>query len=343
MGKGRNAKMVSGMKILILLAGLAAATEAAAYSANPDISHLYAAGSFSKAEESIRIEMLPAKFTLNRFGSSVPTLKPDPDAPSALPHLKYMALRGLGDLPAMLLECSGTAYRATYYTRKDFAQVKPTLEFGRLPVLEIGGQEISQSNSIVRFLAGRANLAGATPTEQARVDSLYETFRDLYVSHGTWGKAFDVAALKAGPAAGEQQIHFRDTSNKGDFSPFQKAAAALKTFEDLLAASATGYLVGANLTYVDLALWQKLHEVGQEDLLGPGWADRLSVPHLGRFVSNVYHNNQCVSSFVGSGRRMPRIKRVEKDYVYLPDSQLIPVPVVPKLGSSPIYSDTREL
>ena len=51
-------------------------------------------------------------------------------------------------------------------------------------MLEIGGQEISQSNSIVRFLAGRANLAGATPTEQARVDSLYETFRDLYVSHG---------------------------------------------------------------------------------------------------------------------------------------------------------------
>ena len=37
-----------------------------------------------------------------------------------------------------------------------------------------------------------------------------------------------MAALKAGPAAGEQQIHFRDTSNKGDFSPFQKAAAALE-------------------------------------------------------------------------------------------------------------------
>merc|ERR1712195_330084 len=108
-------KKVSGMKIVILLAGLASAT---AYSANPDISHLYAAGSFSKAEESVRIEMLPAKFTLNRFGSSVPTLKPDPAVPSSLPVLKYMALRGLGDLPAMLLECSGTAYRATYYTRK---------------------------------------------------------------------------------------------------------------------------------------------------------------------------------------------------------------------------------
>jgi glutathione S-transferase len=317
-----------------------AATE---YSANPDISHLYAAGSFAKSKETVRVEMVPAKFTLNRFGSSVPTLKPDPEAASALPHLKYMALRGLGDLPAMLLECSGMAYRATYYTRKDFSEVKPTLEFGRLPVLEIAGNEISQSNAIVRFLAEKSSLAGADELEKARVDSLYETFRDLYVSHGTWGSSFNVVVLKAGPADGEQLVHFRDTSNKGDFSPFQKASAALKTFDDLLAVSTSGYLVGSNLTYVDLALWQKLHEVGQEDGLGPGWADRLGVPHLGRFVSNIYHNNQCLSSFVGSGRRMPRIRRVDKDYVYLSDSQVIPVPVVPKLGSSPIYSDTREL
>ena len=61
--QSHTAEMVSGMNIIILLAGLAC-TEAAAYSANPDISHLYAAGSFSKAEESIRVEMLPAKFSL---------------------------------------------------------------------------------------------------------------------------------------------------------------------------------------------------------------------------------------------------------------------------------------
>jgi len=332
---------MSALKFTLSL--LVSAAASADWSSNPDISHLYAAGSFSKAEDNVLVEMIPAKFSLNRFGSNVPTLKPDPELPSAMPHLKYMALRGLGDLPAMLLECGGMAYRATYYTRPAFASIKSALEFGRLPVLEIAGLEISQSNTIVRYLADRAKLSGADSSERVRVDSLYETFRDLYVSHGTWGNAFDVDALREGAAEGEQLLHFRDTSNKGDFSPFQKAAAALKTFEDLLAGSASGYLVGSNLTYVDLALWQKLHEVGQEDRLGAGWADRLGMPHLGRFVSNVYHQNQCVSGFVSSGRRMPRIKKVEKDYVYLADSQLIPVPVVPKLASSPIYSDTREL
>lgn len=40
--------------------------------------------------------------------------------------------------------------------------------------------------------------------------------------------------------------------------------------QDLLAAEGTGYLVGGNLTYVDLALFQKLYELGQEDNLGSG-------------------------------------------------------------------------
>merc|ERR1711934_128495 len=296
----------------------------------PDISALHAAGSFSNNQDTIRVEMMPSKFVINRFGDSVPQLKPDPEARSQIPHLKYMALRGLADLPAIILEYAGLAYRATYYSRSMFRELKPTLEFGRLPVLEDEGMEIAQSSTIVRYLAAKCGLAGSGPKEMARVDSLYETFKDLFVSHGTWG-ALNVTALRQGPSAGEQVLHFRDTSNKGDFSPFQKAAAALKTFEDLLAArGSVGFLVGSNITYVDLALWAKLHELGQADKLGPGWADKYSLPRLGEFTLRIYRESRRLQAFVSSGRRMPRVKRENNDYIYLPDSP-IPEPVVPKI------------
>lgn len=48
------------------------------------------------------------------------------------------------------------------------------------------------------------------------------------------------------------------------------AASRHACAQDLLAAEGTGYLVGGNLTYVDLALFQKLYELGQEDNLGSG-------------------------------------------------------------------------
>eukprot|EP00658_Telonema_sp_P-2_P058249 TRINITY_DN4670_c0_g1_i1.p1 TRINITY_DN4670_c0_g1~~TRINITY_DN4670_c0_g1_i1.p1 ORF type:complete len:202 (-),score=46.30 TRINITY_DN4670_c0_g1_i1:447-1052(-) len=185
-----------------------------------------------------------------------------------------------------------------------------------------------RSNAIVRYIADKAGMAGGTAKERARVDGVYETLRDLFVSHGVWGKAFDVQALQHGE--NQERLHFRHTSNRGNYTPFQKAFSALQTFEELLAGSSSGYLVGSNLTYVDLALWQKLHEMGQPDMLGEGWADRLRVPRLGAFCSRLYQEKQELASFVGSGRRMPRIKRIDNDYVYFEDMP-IPEPSVPKL------------
>ena len=103
-------------------------------------------------------------------------------------HLKYLALRGLADLPALILEVGGVPYRATYFGKSDFMTMKPSFEFGRLPVLEVEGHEVSQSATIVRFLAERAGLSGSTLAEKVRADTLYETYKDLFVSHGVWGR-----------------------------------------------------------------------------------------------------------------------------------------------------------
>lgn len=199
-----------------------------------------------------------------------------------------------------------------------------------MPVLEVQGTEISQSASIVRFLAEKTGLAGANGADRIRCDVLFETHKDLFVAHGVWGKSFNVEALRAGPTKDEPVLHFRETANRGDYTAFQKAAVALKTFEDILQASSSGWLVGANLTYVDLALWQKLTDLGQPRNLGPGWADKLGFPLLAKHVLRINAIPE-LASFVYSGRRMPKIERRDGDYHYVKEEVALTDPTVPRL------------
>jgi len=58
-------------------------------------------------------------------------------------------------------------------------QLKPTMPFGSLPVLEADGVQIPQSQAIARFLAKRFGLFGSNDIEAALIDSYMEAFVDL--------------------------------------------------------------------------------------------------------------------------------------------------------------------
>jgi hypothetical protein len=91
--------------------------------------------------------------------------------------LEYFALRGLGELPRLILEASGLPYDCVFhYLEGDW---KPRAAFGQLPVLHDGDLTISQSRAIVRYLARKACIDGATEAEKAQVDMWCEFHRDL--------------------------------------------------------------------------------------------------------------------------------------------------------------------
>jgi len=182
----------------------------------------------------------------------------------------------------------------------------------------------------VRFLAEKTGLAGSNLADRVRCDVLFETHKDLFIAHGVWGKSFDIEALRRGPTQGEAVLHFRETANRGEYTAFQKAAVALKTFEDLLQAGTSGWLVGDAITYVDLALWQKLTDLGQPSNLGPGWADKLGFPLLANHVLRI-NSIPELASFVFSGRRMPKITRIDGDYHYVTEEVALTDPTVPKI------------
>lgn len=56
-------------------------------------------------------------------------------------------------------------------TREHFVKLSNTqLPFRQLPMLQIDGQDLAQSQAIIRYLARRANMAGNDSVEEIRMD-----------------------------------------------------------------------------------------------------------------------------------------------------------------------------
>jgi glutathione S-transferase len=51
------------------------------------------------------------------------------------------------------------------------------LPFGQLPLLQIDGLELVQSQVIVRYLAKRGNMAGLNSADEIKCDMIAETIR----------------------------------------------------------------------------------------------------------------------------------------------------------------------
>jgi glutathione S-transferase len=288
----------------MMLQGLIVLNCAISRSAAPTIADLWAAGSYQDFNGSL---------VIRHHGDRSPGGPPF--------QLVYLTLRGLGELPRLMLEATGMPYEGIYYGKTDLQAAKSSLPFGRVPVLENydgRGNALAQSATIVRYLGSRTGLNGQNPHERARVDMVYETVKELFGSHAVWGKAFNISALKEGIAAGlEPTMHFRDTTNRGEYSGFEKSAAALLTFEEMLANNeADGdYLVGDALSYADLALWQQLFELSEEDNM-PLWPTTLPFPALARFKTNI-DTMPRIQRYLKSERLMPRNAFKNNKYVFI--------------------------
>jgi glutathione S-transferase len=182
----------------------------------------------------------------------------------------------------------------------EFASLKPLLPFGRLPVARIEGQTIAQSGAILRSLAGMKHDASTCRL----ADMWYEQTKEAFGTHQAWGNAFNVSALRE--ATAEQlsaaPSHYRGTSNRGEYTPFEKSLVAIRTFEEQLLKTGR-FLTGAELTYADLALFLRLWELIEDDGF-PLALSTLGLPTLKAFVETVARM-PTVASFL-TEKRMPR-------------------------------------
>ena len=100
-------------------------------------------------------------------------------------ELHYFFLRGLGEVPRLLLELTQTPYDSVmYFSRKDpkDKEYKAIAPFGQMPLYtddELGGTWLAQQGAIVRHIARRLGLGGKTSKDEALIDMLFEGAKDI--------------------------------------------------------------------------------------------------------------------------------------------------------------------
>ena len=60
------------------------------------------------------------------------------------------------------------------------ASLRPSLPYGKLPILEYNGEVLCQSITIARFLAKQFGLAGDTSLESAQADEVVDSITDIF-------------------------------------------------------------------------------------------------------------------------------------------------------------------
>lgn len=115
------------------------------------------------------------------IGASAPIVKEVPYSRTDA-TLYYFGGRGLADQIRWMLAYTDVSYtQRVVGTRDRFVNLKDSgqLPFGQLPLLQIDGLELVQSQAIIRYLARRANLTGNDAQEELMCDMLAETILDL--------------------------------------------------------------------------------------------------------------------------------------------------------------------
>jgi glutathione S-transferase len=185
-----------------------------------------------------------------------------------------------------LLAFSGVAFEDVLYTTDDsWYSVKHELglDFPNLPYWIEGDIQLTQSGAILRFLAERHGLVGATPAQRAHVNMLegfVGDFRSALVKlvYGTSKEDFPKA----------QEAFLAD-----------KATPFVNAIEGYLARNGGPFLVGAGLTLPDFILFEMLDELRHMIFPHPVGGPFANQPFVQNFL-NAYESIPALRAFMSS-------------------------------------------
>ena len=96
------------------------------------------------------------------------------------PKLSYFDFNGgRGEDCRLALHIAGIDFEDDRVKGSDWAEKKPNTPFGAMPVLEIHGTQIAQSNAILSLIGRMHDLHPKDPLEAARHDALLNAVEDL--------------------------------------------------------------------------------------------------------------------------------------------------------------------
>ena len=155
--------------------------------------------------------------------------------------LYYFNSKGAAELSRLIFAQASVKYEDVRmeYGSEQWAELKPTMPFGQMPVLEVDGTRIANSIVIARYLAEEFGLAGSNSFENSQLAGIAEAVRDVFVEMA--------------------KAHFeKDEEKKAELLKTFKEKTipfVLGKFEALSSANNNGYLCGNKLTWADLAFF----------------------------------------------------------------------------------------
>jgi glutathione S-transferase len=154
--------------------------------------------------------------------------------------LTYFNGRGRAEIVRLIFAAGGVKYEDVRIEKDKWPALKPSTPFGQLPMLEVDGVKLCQSNAIGRFVARRLKLAGKTDLDEARVDMIIDCIEDTVK-----------------PMMGF--FHESDEKRKADLKKKfldEQLPVSLAGLEKILNENkgGAGYFVGDSLTWADLCI-----------------------------------------------------------------------------------------
>ncbi|KAK0060366.1 glutathione S-transferase 3 [Biomphalaria pfeifferi] len=151
----------------------------------------------------------------------------------------YFDVTGLGEILRLLLKFAGKEFEDIRLDRDKWPDIKPTMPFGQVPVLELDGKRYGQSVALASYLAREFGFYGKTNLEALTIDTVYQLQSDLLHGYAKYYRETD-------PVKKEEYLK----EVKSEIGP-----RYLGFFENLLKESGTGFFVGDSITLADIVLF----------------------------------------------------------------------------------------
>uniref|UniRef100_A0A8B9W183 Hematopoietic prostaglandin D synthase n=2 Tax=Bos mutus grunniens TaxID=30521 RepID=A0A8B9W183_BOSMU len=106
-----------------------------------------------------------------------------------MPNYKliYFNMRGRAEIIRYIFAYLDIKYEDHRIEQADWPEIKSTLPFGKIPILEVDELNLHQSLAIARYLTRNTDLAGKTELEQCQVDAIVDTLDD-FMSRFPWAE-----------------------------------------------------------------------------------------------------------------------------------------------------------
>jgi len=183
--------------------------------------------------------------------------------------LTYFDIPGRGEPIRLIFAAAGVKFVDNRISFADWPALKPTLEWGQMPVLHVGDKTLTQSKAIYRYLARKFKLAGEDDWDMARCDEIVDAFNDLLEEYVKFH------FKESDPVKKEQMKQaFISTSLPKYLGKFNKIQLE----------NGGTWMVGKNMTWADIVLADGMRQMSESvdaDAIG-------GYPHLRKMQEAVF-------------------------------------------------------